>query len=140
MALDYMNPIHSLLKRRIAHPWRWIGISVVIFLLPTLSLLLLSNRGRTTSKPIEEVLWTSDLSHTVFYGPGTPQSLTLASRLKEATRVPTLSYDGPVYIAPLNDPNSKSDDITIISPFDPSAAQLVMKDHQQSLKSVRLKN
>jgi len=126
-----MKPIHLLLQRRIAHPWRWIGLTVVIIFLP----LLFTHYFAPTSKPIDEVLWTSDLSRTVFYGPGTPQSLALAAKLKTITATPKLSYAGPVYIAPLNDPNSKSADIAIIYPFDPSAARLVMKDRQQSPKT-----
>jgi len=128
--------MNTILTRKIAHPWRWLSLSVAALLICAFSLILYSKRHLwKPTFPLDEILWTSDLSYQTFYGPGTPQSLALANQIKSLKEKGYLSediqFDAPVYIAPLIfDSSTHPEDPFIIVNFTSDMAKSLKKSHK----------
>jgi hypothetical protein len=90
--------------------------------------------NRVPSKPFEEILWTSDLSKTKLYAPGTPESLDLAKRLRNIYK--NDSFPEPVYVAPFEDWGrlGNPNDVFLIYPFTGEIAEVVQKSFEHKIK------
>ena len=114
--------MNSFLHRRVEHPFRWIGFSLVIVIGLTLALLWGALFQRRMV-PIEQVLWTSSPDYKVFFGPGTKPSSSLATSLHELRTKGYLTNDLLVPDVPflithsLSSPSSGGDEPVMIAPF-----------------------
>ena len=130
----------SFFSRKVAHPWRWILISIISLIAVLSSFVLYKYPFKSPSSPIEKVLWTSDTERKNFYGPGTPQSLAFAALLSNYALPARLMYSGPVYVAPLEGFGTDSHEISVISPFDPTVGQLIKRAHEEHIRISKKSN
>jgi len=131
----------TILTRKIAHPWRWIALAIsAILIYASVQIFYLKRNPWNPNTSLESVLWTSDPHYQTFYGPGTPQSLALAKRIKSLKDKGYLTKEilfpeMPVYVAPqILDSSSHSEDPLIIVNFSLEMAKSLRESHKNTNK------
>ena len=127
------------LNRKIEHPFKWIALFISIIIAFFAWMVIDSRRSQWSGKSdthLESVLWTSDTNYQTFYGPGTPQSIELARKLKDEClddnfKVPNV----PIFIAvPTTSKRIQENDPAVIYNFNLDMAKRLREAHRSKIQ------